>query len=345
MRNVAVALRAGAVVLSCLIVAALTPPASPQSPPWAQKIFMGVTSHDFGTVPHGAQLKHRLVLKNIYTVPLEITEIRATCGCLTFKESARTLQPKQEAYIDLTMDASRFNGPKSVQLLVTVGPTYVSTAVINVTAVARDDVVFTPGDIDFGTVPAGVAPVKWVDVEYNGPMKWQIEEIVKSKSAPFTVTAQEILRHQPGLLKTGKVIYRLQVTMNTDAPPGLFRQELLLKTNDPASPTFTVYVEGNVQAGLSVSHEKLDFGIVPVGTKATLNLIIKGSQPFKVTSIENTGAGIQADVPPGDAQANHIITIHCAPTQSGEINRKLVVHTDFGKGATVAVQVQANHGS
>ena len=41
--------------------------------PWAEKLFDSKTEHDFGSVPHGAQMFHKFAFKNIYKVPLDVT--------------------------------------------------------------------------------------------------------------------------------------------------------------------------------------------------------------------------------------------------------------------------------
>lgn len=335
------AVRTGVLLVGCLLLGTAAPPVFTQSPPWAQKIFMGVQFHDFGTCPHGAQLKHRLAMKNIYAVALQITDIRSSCGCLSYKASAPVLQPKEEGYIDLVMDAARFNGQKSVSLYVTVGPQFVSTAVIQVNANSRSDVVFNPGGIDFGNVSGGVAPIKSIDVEYAGVLDWRVVEIVKSKSAPFTVSAVEMYRQSKGLLKNGKVGYQLQVALNADAPAGFFRQELLLRTNDPASPLLTVYVEGKVQAGLKVTPDNVKFDTVKAGTKSSRKIVVTGAQPFRIVGIDGIGNGIQADWPTQPAAA-HVVNVYCDSAQPGDIARKLIVHTDSGKGEDLTIQVQAS---
>ena len=53
------------------------------------------------------------------------------------------------------MDARRFTGPKTVTIHVTVGPEYTSTATLQVSANSRSDVVFNPGEVNFGVVPHG----------------------------------------------------------------------------------------------------------------------------------------------------------------------------------------------
>jgi hypothetical protein len=327
--------------VALLVLAATSSVHAQQAGPWAQKIFVGVTNHDFGTCPHGAHLKHRIPMKNIYAVPLEITEIRTSCGCLTWTPSSKVLKPKEEGYIDIVMDASKFKGPKTVSLFISVGPKYVSTAVIQFTANARTDVVFNPGEINFGVVQAGDTQLRIMDVEYAGVMDWRILEVVKTKAAPFAVTATETFRQAKGLLKTGKVGYQLQVTLNPDAPPGSFREELLLKTNDPASPVLTVFIEGNVQAALAVTPDQVKFEKVKVGQKVTQKVVVKGKQPFRILSVSGGGEGIQADLPT-TAATFHVVHIHFQPQQAGDVNRKLTLHTDLGKGTELAITLQAN---
>lgn len=331
--------RRGLLLLTGLVLLAVgASPSVSQNPqsPWAQKIFLGVSSHDFGTCPAGAQLKYRLTMKNIYAVPLEITEMRTSCGCLTPVASTKHLKPKEEAYIDVNMDATKFSGHKVVTLYVTVGPQYISQAAIQFTANARADVVFNPGQVNFGIVATGTTPTQLIDVEYAGALDWQIVEVVKNKSAPFTVSAQEMFRQPKGLIKNGKVGYRLQVTVNGDAPAGPFHQDLLLKTNDPASPVLTVHVEGSVQAALSVTPDQVKFDAVKPGEKASRKVVVRGKLPFRILSVEGLGNGIQAEWP-DSAAALHVVNVHCQISQPGTINRKLTLHTDKGETLTITV--------
>ena len=82
----------------------------------------------------------------------------AADSCVTVTPSVQVLQAKETAYLDVTMDARRFTGPKTVSIYVTVGPQYVSTATLQVTAHSRADVVFNPGEVNFGVVSAGQTP-------------------------------------------------------------------------------------------------------------------------------------------------------------------------------------------
>jgi hypothetical protein len=112
---------------------------------WANKLFdaMGPTTHDFGKVARGTELVHRFRLKNIYNVPLEITNLRTSCGCVKVALSPNSqkpnrLQPNEIGYLEITMDSRRFSGPKTAHVFVTIGNDYVSTATLRVSANAHD---------------------------------------------------------------------------------------------------------------------------------------------------------------------------------------------------------------
>jgi hypothetical protein len=338
MRNVVLA-------LVCSLTAAPAWAQTPAQPlPWAQKLLFGVTSHDFGTVPHGAQLKHRFKMKNLYAVPLNITELRATCGCLIPTPSTRSLKPHEEGFIDIIMDARKFKGSKLVRLIVGFGSPagdFASTASINVTANARTDVVFNPGQVDFGVVAQGQSVVSAIDVEYAGNLEWRILEIVKNADAPFTVEPRETYRRTSGVFnKTNTVGYQIAVTLKPTAPPGPFRQELILKTNDTVSPVLTVTVEGNVQAALSVVPPVVTLGTVKTGSATTQRVLVRGNRPFRIVGIDGGGTAVTATLPAGAANS-HFLTLQCRPDQAGEWRKQLTIRTDLDGGATAAVTVEA----
>lgn len=309
--------------------------------PWAQKLFQGVAAHDFGTVPRGTQLKCSLPMKNVWAVPIQITDIHVGCNCVTATPSTRILQPHETATLDISMDGRRFTGPKSVTVHVSVGPEYISTASIRVSAVARADVVLNPGEINFGVVPSGKTPTQILDVEYAGNMDWRITEVVKNAAAPINVTPQELYRQPPTTFQAGKVGYRLTVVLKSDATPGSFKHELMLKTNDPASPVLPVVVEGNIQASLAVSPTLVRMGSVKVGEEKAFKVSVRADHPFQIVAVDGQGDGISAVLPTQSAQV-HQLMLKYKPEQPGEARKVLMIRTDMVPSTAVAVTIEAS---
>jgi hypothetical protein len=315
-------------LVSALVTLALAAsPASAQG--WAEKMFKDGTSHDFGSVPRGAQLLHRFTITNIYAVRLEITEIKSGCGCVSASASTRVLEPRQSATIEVTMDARRFTGPKSVVVRVTVGPEYVSSAELKVTANSRADVVFNPGEVSFGTVSRGQSPSQTVDVEYAGILAWQVSEVV-TKDAPVDCTLKELYR------RPGQVGYQIKVTLKPDAPTGALKHEIFLKTNDPASPLVPLLVEATVQAPLTVTPAAHKLGEVKVGETLTRRIQVAGTKPFRIKEVEGLGDGITLGAElSATAAATQTVIIKCQFPKAGDFKRALKIKTDLQEAPVV----------
>jgi hypothetical protein len=289
---------------------------------WAEKMFVdGKLTYNFGTVPRGAQLVHRFPVKNIWAVRLEITSIKSGCGCVSASATKRVLEPHETATIEVRMDGRRFTGPKTVGVRVTVGPEYISSTELRVTATSRADIVFNPGQVNFGTVTRGETPTENIDLEYAGKLSWQVSE-PSAADLPYTLALKELYR------RPGQVGYRLSVTLKADAPLGALKHDVFLKTNDPASPQVAVLVESNVQAPVTVTPSLLSLGTVKTSTMLTRRVVVRGNKPFRVTAVEGIGNGIDlgAELATADSEVQ-FVTLKCQIDKPGPFKQELKIKT------------------
>jgi Protein of unknown function (DUF1573) len=290
---------------------------------WADKMFKEGTAHDFGSVPRGAQLFHRFPMTNIYAVPLQIIDIRSSCGCATVTPSSRTLGPRETIFIDVTMDGRRFTGSKNIRVNITVGPEYSSTAELKLSAISRADIVFNPGQVNFGVVSRGDTPEQILDVEYAGLLDWRVTGVV-TNGAPFDVALEQFNRQQ------GLVGYRAKVTLQATAPVGAIKQEVFLQTNDPASPLVPVLVEAVVQAPLTVSPEALALPDLKVGQEAVRKVMVRGNKPFRILAVDGAGEGVAVANPlPSDKAVQQAVVFKYVASKPGEFRRQLQIKTDL----------------
>lgn len=320
-------------VLALVMLAIPTASASAQG--WAEKLFKDGLTYDFGTRPRGAQLIHRFPITNIYAVRLEITNIKSGCGCATATAEKRILEPRETSFIEVRMDGRRFSGAKTVAIRVTVGPQFVSTAELRVTANARADVVFNPGEVNFGTVTRGQAPTQTVDVEYAGSLAFEVSEVI-AKDLPYSVAIKELYR------RPGQVGYRLTVALKADAPLGPQKHEVFLKTNDPATPMVPVLVEANVQSSISVTPSLLALGAVKTDTPLIRRVVVRGNQPFRILGIDGVGNGVELGAPLSDKpEAIQFVTLKCQFATPGGFQRELKIRTTLQE-APVAVAIEGS---
>lgn len=321
--------------LLALFVAAFgAAPVSAQSA-WAEKMFKDGMNHDFGSVPRGAQLSHRFVITNIYAVRMEITSIKSGCGCVSATSPKRVLEPRESTTIDVTMDARRFTGPKTVGITVTVGPDFISSAQLRVSANSRADIVFNPGQVSFGTVTRGQQASQVIDVEYAGVLDWQVTE-ASAKDLPVEVSLNELYR------RPGQVGYRVRVTLKPDAPVGVLKGDLFLKTNDPASPLLPVLVDGVIQSNLTVAPATLSLGVVKIGETQRRRVVVRGNKPFRVLGVEGLGEGMSLDPSPSTAPAPvQVVSFKCVFRKAGDFKNEVKIKTDM-QDAPVVVTIDGS---
>jgi hypothetical protein len=307
---------------------------------WAENLFKDPKtgqielSKDFGTVPRGTQLYHRFRIKNIYQVPLQISAT-VGCTCLSVNPATQVLQSLQEGYIDVFMDASKFKGQRTSKVNITVGPDFISSTSLQLSAFSRADIVLNPGQMTFGVVTSGgVGSSQTLDIEYAGELNWQITGLAKNE-APVDLTVNELYR------KPGQVGYRVTATIRADAPPGSFKHELFFQSNDPASPLVPVLVEGIVQAvqgGLSAVPDTLDMGRLKIGESSTKLVLVRATKPFRITGLEGAGNGVSAEIrqEPNKVQ---VVKVRYQPPQPEDLHRQLRIKTDL-RPEPVVVTIQ-----
>src|SRR5690348_14827925 len=174
-------------VFALVLIAGSTQPALADDKAWADKLFPEGTRHDFGSVPWGTRLCHRFPLTNIYAAKMKIVKTRVSCGCTSVVLGAKILKSGQSSYLDVFIDTRKFTGPRTFTVFITVGPDYISTATLKVSASSRADITLTPGEVNFGVVAKGQTVRRTIDVDYAGSLLWKVNGITKT-SAPFEIT-------------------------------------------------------------------------------------------------------------------------------------------------------------
>lgn len=337
-----------------LLVALLAVPVAvaadkdPNKPQWANKLFLpdvatkpkqdppAFVAHDFGSVPAGTVCSHTFTLTNIYDVPLQVVDVRLECGCLKAFPPNRVLQPNEAAEFTVTMNAGLFKGAATKKVLVTVGPGYVSTAELRLSATSREDVSLTaPGQIDFGIVPQGHKAEKSITLKYTGAVKdWKVESAAVGGRA-CTVEVKEAGR---GFLSTD---YTISVALKDTAPAGPLADVVTLKTNDPATPTVTVAVGGSVQPPVSAHPERVVFENVKAGEVKELPVLIRANADCTLTRVADDGDGVSVETFPQSRQIHKVTVRYEAPAKGGVPFTKVVrVKTDLPGRPEVSFTVE-----
>jgi len=292
---------------------------------WAQRLFE-TTTHDFGSVACNSRAEFRFVLKNIYLPDIHVATARPSCGCTSVEIENPLLKTYEKGAIVATLNTRAFRGQRSVTITVTIDRPYTARVQLHVRGYIRDDVVLEPGVVALGDVDEGTPVEKSVSVSRKGRRTWRILEV---NSANPYLSAEVVDTTQA----RDRVSCQLLVRLDPNAPAGIIRDHLILVTNDPRSQRIPVLVEGRVVSGVTVSPATLFLGVVAPGDKVTRKLVVRGKQPFRVTSITSDGAHFRSESALGDVpKPVHVVPVtFLAGDEPGKVVETIHIQTDLNE--------------
>lgn len=294
---------------------------------WARKMFEE-TKHEFGVVAKDSKTTFDFVFVNKYLEDVHVASVRASCGCTTPIIVNRDVKTWEKGVIRAQFNTDRFTGQRGATLTVTFDRPFFAEVQLRVDGYIRSDLVFNPGQVEFGNVDQGLATVKKIDVVSFGKSNWKIQD-VRSVSDYLSVQILDENR------QNGKVTYSLGVNLKENAPAGYLQNQLTIVTNDPALTNVPILVSGRVQPSLTVSPQSLHLGDLQPGEASTKNLVVKSKAPIRIAEIvcDNASCTFKFD-PQKQAQLHVIPVTLTASDDAGKIFEHVVIRTENGVEAT-----------
>ncbi len=319
--------------LGCLLYTQTAP-----AQEWAQKMF-AESSYDFGKVARGADVSHRFKVTNLYKETVHISNVRTTCGCSIPKQpESATLKSLETTYIEVSINTRKFTHLKESNLVITFDRPFYAEVRIPLKTYIRTDVVLTPGGANFGAVDLGKGGKTTVEVAYAGRSTWTLRD-VKIANKNLDAKVKELSRGN------GQVRYQIEMLLNPATPTGSIREQVMLVTDDP-NPYVPMLVTARVEADITVATPNVALGTVSPGNNKTVNVIIRGKQPFMISKVECESEQEMFQVNlPTTARTTHIIPLtFTPPTKPGAFSETFTV-TIAGRTEPVTFKAHGTVGS
>jgi hypothetical protein len=148
---------------------------------------------------------------------------------------------------------------------------------------------------------------------------------MQTRSSDVTARIQEL-----GQSAQGAAQFLLTAILNPTVGNGFFRDEVTLFTNDPAVPTIPISVSARVQSAVTVSPSVLNLGRVRPGEVVRKTVLVRSSQPFKLTEVKPDHAELSATPDPDGARPLHTVNLTFkAPTRTGPYHAVCEIATDL----------------
>lgn len=293
---------------------------------WVRQV-LPERAFDAGAVAKGSKVRHSFLLVNRLNQDVRIAHWKTKCGCTEVKVGARVIPPGAQTTIEAVIDTTRFDGYKPSGLtLVLDRPNFVEVD-LNLSCFIRSDIVVTPGVADFGIITRSSAakPALSMTLNYGGGQgNWGVTRM-QTRSARVMAKLQEQSRSG-----SGQVQYLLTATLDPAGLSGYFKDEITLYTNDSGNQAIPIAVSANVQAAVTVSPSPLILGQVKAGQVIKKRLLVKSSQPFKLTGVKSAKSDLTATPDADASRPLHTVNLTIkVPAQTGPYHAVLEIATDL----------------
>ncbi len=215
---------------------------------------------DFGTVPKGEKIKATFEVRNTGKAPLEINQVRPTCGC-TVASFDRTIAPGGTGKVIAEVDTAGFSGPISKAVLVFSNDPTAPQVNLVIKADVRAFVEVLPRPlVIFTNVLQGEAATQKLVLASADGSNFKIEGAAAT-SGPYQLSYRELPAKERIPDRKGSQ-WELTVTVPANAPEGMLNQKIIVKTTSPKAPEVTINVTGAVRPVVQVIPGTIDFGTV-----------------------------------------------------------------------------------
>lgn len=320
-----------AVFIAILFLAAALCRAQTEATTHAPKLVCDAPEFDFGTQDNSQVVEHTYVLRNAGDLTLEISNVRASCGCTVASISERSVPPGAETRVTARLSLSGRTGAQHKTLTVESNDPQQPQYMLQLKGTAATAVDVQPTHMIYGQIDAGLQPTG-------------IANIV-SGTSPFHITGLENNSDQVvATIETTEVdrAYRLVVSPREPLAPGQISTVLRLTTDHPQRPTIDYQVTYIVTGSIIVSPTELAFPAPSPEAVSRMVIVRSGNgTPFQITAVEpplpSAGVSIEPFGPNGyRVKVTNLVA-------SAELNgTSLKIRTDIAGAAETLVPVRVS---
>lgn len=199
------------------------------------------TAHDFGKIKQGDVVTHEFTFRNEGGAPLVVERIDTTCGCTAALASEKTIAPGKEGRIKTTFDTRGYSGRMTRYLYLVSNdgqdPRRELSVSVDIEVPPSPRIDIDRYNVDMGLVLEGEAPSARIVVKSGGERELKVElahETVKFFSGGRPLAGSFAL-------PVGES-REVELRFPAQARPGVQRDYVLIKSNDPVRSTLSIYV-------------------------------------------------------------------------------------------------------
>jgi Protein of unknown function (DUF1573) len=298
---------------------------------------------DIGVVPKGDKVVHDFVIRNEGDAPLEITDVRASCGC-TVVDFDKVIAPGQTGKIHAEIDSTTFNGPIAKGVTVFTNDPDQAQIELTVRATIEPFIQAKPGYARYITVQ-GEEKTGTIYQTVWSPDGTVFDVLKVDSPYPFIKTSFREAKTEERIPDMQGKQWRIEMTLANEAPIGALADHVRITTNHPKQKLVTIPVSGFVRPVIAVTPQVAEFGKVELKEPLirTLNVRNFATEPIKITGVEGNLPGLKASFEPLQDGREYTVRLTLAPGMAkGPFNGKITLRTDSKKKPFIEVEAHGD---
>jgi Protein of unknown function (DUF1573) len=305
---------------------------------WVETVFPE-RSFNFGTVARGSKVRHAFKVVNSTSSTIRIASWTAKCGCTDVRVGAKEIPPGTQTVIEMTLDTTKFDGPKSSGVTVNLDLPEVRQVELNVESRIRSDFTVTPGYVEFGTVLRSTHPRVTLTLNYSGSANNFQVTGMKTISAALNAELKPL-----GRTTTGATQYQLTADLDPQAlRDGRFKDEITILTTNPDMPRVPISVAARIQSAVTLSPAVMDLKNVPAGSTKEWTVLVRAPQAFKILKADLVQGTTELPTLTEESKNLHPLKFRfTAPATLGPAHIVVELHTDIANEPPLRMTAFAN---
>lgn len=294
---------------------------------------------DLGIVAKGEMLDVVFEIKNEGDAPLEITDVRPSCGC-TVATYDETIAPGATGKVAIKIDTTNLLGPDSKRVTVLTNDASNPSIVLTVKSEVKPYLNAVPGYARFNVVQAQEDGMVSQSVWAMDGAEFKILSVDVPQE--FYSTKVRVATEEERVENAEGVQYQVDLTLAKDAPIGPLTDTMVITTDHPEQPLIHIPVSGFVRPVLAVTPHVANFRKVELKEPLRANLLVKNYavEEIKLKEIASTIPTIDAEIVPLEEGRRYQIRLLVSPeTPKGAFEGKLKITTDSEKVPLLEVPV------
>lgn len=251
-------------------------------------------SYDMGIIAGDKIAKQQMKIFNRGSKPLQITQVKTSCGCTKGRMLEKTIKPGEEGILEITVDPARITNGFSSTKVLTIFSNDPDKATVQVKVHAQVEPEFTivPDTLDFGTVEQGATAERTLLITQMQDAPFEITKVtVPGNAGGLETNLEEVPESQ--WATPGHREYRLTAKITKEATSALLTKRIVLDTNLKRLKRMSVPLKFDIKGAYTLNPKTIYLKSVDPGQNVPEVLRITADEPIQITAFESKNPAIK----------------------------------------------------